>query len=129
MESLTYASLKHGLSIAGLFSLLFITLAWSVRSDEEWRLQLASKQITTYSLSERERTASSTIDLCPGGEYTLLANGSIASGSWNVSGGFLQLRSDDGAILKEYELYQGMDPDMLVLDGEANRLSPDAVCR
>lgn len=123
--------------------LLAAGLACNLKSDDEWKRELAHKKLsrasTSGSISDKV-----TFYFCPTGEYakqsefsgyspggagTLsMADSDVELGRWEVRSGTLVLRSQTGET-SEYSINQGSDGDVIQLNGNGYLVTTHNECQ
>lgn len=129
--------------IAAISIVLLLALGCNMRSDEEWTRVLGNRMLTKASTSGAisDRVM---LYFCPNGEYarvvettgfsgggtgTLsLAGESVELGRWQVNGGTLTLRSQDGEQ-REFSLFSGTDENVVQLNGDNFLLGTHDECK
>lgn len=130
-------------SVFALVLLLGVALACNFKSDEEWKSELGGKQL---SKAKTSGAISDRVDIwfCSNGEYakrtqfsgmstggagTLsMADEDVEGGQWRVESSTLILRSQDGNVT-EYSISQGMDADVIELNGNGYLVKTHNECR
>lgn len=132
-----------GTALIALALLIAAALGCNITSDEEWVKGLAHKKLTR---AETSGAISDRIDIyfCPNGEYakqtqftgfsgggagTLsMADEQTELGRWTVTGGVLYLQSQEGNR-SEYTLSQGMDAEVVQLNGDGFLVTTHRECQ
>ena len=122
---------KHLAAILSFGVLLAVGLGCDRKTDGEWKHELGGKKLSRAKNSGSVSN-STNIYFCASGEYALqtqfsgfstggvgtlsMADEDVELGRWTVDSGTLILQAQDGKR-QEYELSEGSDADVVLLDG------------
>lgn len=142
MNKFMYMFSKHFSTFPAALILLLVVLGCNSKSDADWTKTLGNKKLsaakTSGSISDKIN-----IWFCPSGEYakqtqfsgfstggggTLsVADEDFEFGKWSVESETLILRSQDGKTSR-YDISQGMDEEVISLDGDGFLVSRHNEC-
>jgi hypothetical protein len=132
-----------GSAIAAVLVLFFLVLGCNTKSDDEWTALLAHKKL---SRANNDGSISTKVNyyFCPSGEYAIqtqfsgfstggagtlsMADEDVELGTWQVRNGVLLLSPQDGGR-KEISLSQGLDADVIQLDGTGHLIETHNECQ